>query len=112
MIEHVRQGNAFRDGRVHIAATKCSTCIFRPGNLMHLAPGRLADMVSQSVDQGGVIVCHKTLAQDVDDAVCRGFHDSYADQVPALRLAHVMRLLTEVDVDLDNPPTTKDTSRP
>ena len=27
----------YRDGKVHVCAVQCSTCVFRSGNLMHLA---------------------------------------------------------------------------
>lgn len=94
-----RSGNAFRDGKVHVLADKCATCIFRAGNLMHLRPGRLAEMVNTSVAEGGAIVCHKTLGDDVDDAVCRGFHDAYGNQVPALRLATALDLVVEDDLE-------------
>lgn len=101
-----RHGNAFRDGAVHVAATKCATCIFRPGNLMHLPAGRVKAMVDQSIAEGGPIVCHKTLASDVNDAVCRGFHDAHAQQVPALRLAMAMDLIVCDEVDSPAPRAT------
>ncbi len=68
--------NAFRDGKVHVCQDLCATCVFRPGNLMHLEPGRLADMVAQARGNESAIICHSTLAADgVDKAVCRGFYD-------------------------------------
>ena len=30
---------------VRLCARRCDTCVFRPGNLIHLAPGRLRGMV-------------------------------------------------------------------
>lgn len=82
----------FRDGRVHVLSGKCATCIFRPGNLMRLAPGRVKEMVDGCVEGGGVIPCHSTLGTD-SPAVCRGFFDGYADRILALRLAGVMEML-------------------
>lgn len=73
--------NAYRDGRVHVRAERCSTCVFRPGNLMQLAPGRLADLIRENVDADSALICHQTLPEydaDVDQAVCRGFFDRHA----------------------------------
>ena len=73
--------NAYRDGRVHVCERCCDTCVFRPGNLMHLEPGRLADMVDQAVAEDSAIICHSTLYRDdVDNAVCRGFYDRHRTQ--------------------------------
>lgn len=67
--------DVFRDGKVHVMADKCSTCIFRPGNLMGLEPGRVKSLVDETVAQDTVIYCHKTL--DANTAVCRGLFDSH-----------------------------------
>jgi hypothetical protein len=86
----------YRDGQVHVMAEKCPTCVFRPGNLMHLQPGRLTDMVRQSIADGGGITCHDTLyREDVDQATCRGFWDAHRDRVQAFQVAerlHAMRV--------------------
>lgn len=63
----------FRDGKVHVCAEMCSTCIFRPGNLMELRPGRVKDMVDSCKQSGGVIPCHCTLGGE--QAICRGFFE-------------------------------------
>ncbi|WP_232344279.1 hypothetical protein [Actinoplanes awajinensis] len=77
----------------------CDTCIFRPGNRMHLGEGRLRDLVSQTLAEQSYIVCHSTLpgmAPDgVKPAVCRGFFDRYSTQ--ALQL--IGRLFGFDDVD-------------
>lgn len=54
---------------------QCSTCIFRPGNLMQLQPGRLKDMVETVQKKDGYVICHKTLDRGVPGAVCRGSYD-------------------------------------
>lgn len=82
----------FRDGRVHVLDGKCSTCIFRPGNLMNLAAGRVKEMVEGAVGNGSCIPCHSTLVTGAP-AICRGFWDSYADQVVALRLAQALEMI-------------------
>lgn len=88
----------FHNGRVHIMSDKCSTCIFRPGNLMHLQPGVVKTMVEESVAEGGGITCHKTIhGQREQEATCRGFYDAHADRVPALALAREMGVIAEVD---------------
>jgi hypothetical protein len=88
--------NAFRNGKVHVCASKCSTCIFRPGNVMHLQEGRRDQMVRDSIESGGAIICHQTLYQKTDEhAVCRGFFDVHKHEVQALQLAERLNMLTE-----------------
>jgi len=77
----VNSHNAYRDGRIHVCERLCETCVFRPGNLMHLESGRLAGMVSDAKANESAIICHSTLYQDgVDNAVCRGFYDRHLTQ--------------------------------
>jgi hypothetical protein len=63
---------------------QCSTCIFRPGNPMHLTPGRLKTLVAQARRREGFIVCHATLRgmgpKGTKPAICRGFFDRYSTQ--------------------------------
>jgi hypothetical protein len=79
--------NVYRDGKVHVCANLCDTCIFRPGNLMLLRPGRVESMVEEATRNEGAIVCHKTtFGQDErGEAVCRGFFEKYPTQ--ALQIA-------------------------
>lgn len=78
----------YSDGKVHVMAQMCSTCVFRPGNLMNLMPGRLKAMVTESIAEGGGITCHKTiLGQAEQEATCRGFFDKYGERVQALQVA-------------------------
>lgn len=72
--------NAYRDGKVHVRETMCETCVFRPGNLMQLQPGRLADLVRTNVENESALICHATLPEmgEADQAVCRGFYDRHA----------------------------------
>lgn len=82
--------NAYRDGRVHVCESECSTCIFRPGNLMRLRPGRVRQMVDQARADDSAIICHNTLGDD--NAVCRGFYDRYPTQ--PLQIATRLDLVT------------------
>ncbi|MFF4501601.1 hypothetical protein [Streptomyces sp. NPDC001401] len=83
-------------GTVRLCARRCATCIFRPGNLMDLQPGRLADMVTRARRTEGHIVCHATLGTAAP-AICRGFADG-PDQGRslALRLARALGTLREI----------------
>ena len=78
--------NIYRDGRVHICKEMCSTCIFRPGNLMSLQPGRVKGMIAEATADESTIVCHQTLGGD--NAACHGFYKLHAT-IP-LRLAPIM----------------------
>lgn len=66
--------NVYRDGELHVQARKCDTCIYRPGNLMHLEEDRKDRMEAEAVAEGGVIPCHKTLGSG-REAICRGYFD-------------------------------------
>lgn len=70
--------------RPQLLAERCSSCVFRLGNLMHLAPGRRA-----------ALICHQTLSYgdhpEIGEAVCRGYYDAYdayGDDVNAIRVMH------------------------
>lgn len=82
--------DVYRDGLVHVCARLCPTCIFRPGNLMQLVDGRVADMV-ETAGEWGTIPCHETL--DVEhQAVCRGFYDQHRNQ--GLQIAQRLGVVT------------------
>ncbi|MDQ1024695.1 hypothetical protein QF035_002277 [Streptomyces umbrinus] len=83
-------------GAVRLCAEMCTTCIFRPGNLMDLQSGRVVGMVSQAQQAEGHVVCHKTLGSE-SPAICRGFADGpNQGRSLALRLARALGTLTEV----------------
>ena len=95
----------YRDGAVHVLSEKCSTCVFRPGNLMHLPDGRLEEMVQDTLHAASSITCHQTLpygGYEARPAVCRGFYDVYRGEIQALRMAAAMDMLA-----YDEPPTNK-----
>jgi len=85
-----------------VCADKCSTCIFRPGNLMKLRPGRVRQMVRDSLNGGGFITCHATLPSTAGRgraAVCRGFFDSYG------HLSNILRIYSRLgEFDYVTPP--------
>lgn len=84
--------------KTRLLDAQCPTCVFRPGNPMHLHAGRLRDLIAQAVDSGGYIVCHKTLPglapAGFRPAICRGFKDRYDTQ--ALQIAERLWGFTEV----------------
>jgi len=86
--------NVYRDGYVHVCATECSTCIFRP-DVRPVSGARLAGMVRETCDtDGATVVCHHTL--DGDNAICRGWWDRLAASDTILRLAIVTDRVVEV----------------
>jgi hypothetical protein len=80
---------------------KCGTCIYRPGNLMHLNPGRREEMERQAVQNGSWIICHCTLpinpANPGWQAICRGFYDVHGQESIGIRFAHAFGGLVEVE---------------
>jgi hypothetical protein len=89
----LRSRGPYRDGRVHVLDRLCRTCVFRPGNLMQLRPGRLRSMVAEAIAGESAITCHSTLGTD-RPAICRGYFNRYADRVWRLRLALGWGLVT------------------
>lgn len=87
MTEHVDPVADPEARTVRICADRCPTCIFRPGNLMHLAPGRLARLIAQAIADEGHIVCHDTLGTGAG-SICAGYaaHPQGAARSLALRL--------------------------
>lgn len=96
----------FRDGKVHVCAELCPTCVFRPGNLMKLHSGRLAGMVREAQANQSCIPCHERLEKWTgvkgQDACCRGFFDRYPTQ--PLQLAERLGLVEFVDPAKDGSP--------
>ena len=95
-----------------LLARQCDTCIFHPGNRMHLATGRLnaiAAAAAAAVADGSYVICHNTLPYgnhpDALPAVCRGFHDRYR----TWRLQLIERLFGFTEVEPPGPAST-DTS--
>ncbi|MFD1656978.1 hypothetical protein ACFSL4_01690 [Streptomyces caeni] len=86
-------------GVVRQCATLCDTCIYRPGNLAHLAPGRVQEMTRAAIAAEGHVVCHATIGTAAP-AICAGYarHPSGAARSLALRLvragAAVLQLIT------------------
>jgi hypothetical protein len=64
-------------GLPRLLSRKCNTCIYRPGNLMHLQPGRRDQMEATALARDSWIVCHSTLpaAGQPEAGICRGFYD-------------------------------------
>jgi len=94
-------------GRPRLLSKRCATCIFRPGNQMHLAPGRLRSLVNGALENDTWIPCHDTLAYgphpDFGEAICRGFYDRFASASAGIRLAEALGGCPEVP-----PPTNPD----
>jgi hypothetical protein len=84
--------------KTRLLSRQCATCIFRPGNPMHLAPNRLRQLVAQARGESGYIICHSTLPAHRNaaaPAVCRGFADRYS----TWQLQLIARLWGFVEVD-------------
>ena len=73
-----RSRQVYRNGKVHVCALMCDTCIFRPGNLIDLEEGRVEGMIRDATRNESCITCHETLG--ADQAICRGFFDKHATQ--------------------------------
>ncbi|WP_327007630.1 hypothetical protein OHA72_10365 [Dactylosporangium sp. NBC_01737] len=91
--------------KTRLLARQCDTCIFHPGNRMHLTTGRLKAIVTDAVADGSYVICHDTLPYgnhpEVKPAVCRGFYDRYR----TWRLQVIAELFGFVDVEPPAEPT-------
>jgi hypothetical protein len=88
--------NTFVNGKVHVRKRMCATCIFRPGNLAGLKPGRVEQMVNEAVEDQSCIPCHHHLYQgEAIEPVCRGFYDRHATQ--PLQIAERLGLMEFVE---------------
>jgi hypothetical protein len=76
---------------LRVCTSECATCVYRPGNVMHLQPGRLKGMVADALGNDSFIVCHKTL--DGERAVCRGFYDAHGWATLGCRLGHLLGVI-------------------
>lgn len=92
----------YRDGKIHVLVDMCQTCVFRPGNLMSLSPGRLKDLVDDNLKADAAIPCHSTIyRRDVRPAVCRGFFDKY--ETTPLTMAKYLGMIEEDPVPPADP---------
>lgn len=95
----------YRDGAVHVMSEKCSTCVFRPGNLMHLPPGRLKELTDYVQETGVPFSCHQTLPYAGREhvefydgaALCAGAIENYGAESIPVRTAYAMGLVEHVD---------------
>ena len=87
--------NTFVGGKVWVRGAMCETCIFRPGNLMQLDGGRVAEMVRQADEAGSCIPCHSHLHVGADiEPVCRGYFLRRSSWT--LRLAEKMGIIRDL----------------
>lgn len=90
-----REGNTYRDGKVHVLAAMCGTCIFRPHE-RPVSGARVAELVRATAEEpGATVTCHSTLIAEGEpaDAICRGWYDRMASRDPILQLAEAMRII-------------------
>lgn len=78
----------------------CSTCIFRPGNLMQLRAGALKRIVNANLATGTLIMCHTTThGQAEEEIACKGFFDRYGEGQMVVQVINRIGGFREVPVD-------------
>lgn len=87
--------------KARVLNAQCATCILRPGNLMHLAPGRLAQLMRDAVAEGTQgMICHDTLPgmapAGYAPALCRGWFDRYGQRSNFVRVMSRIGGIAEV----------------
>lgn len=84
---------------VRVMAERCRSCIYRPDGLQ-LEPGALARLTRTTAQAEGHLVCHETwmdVEQDVPGAICRGYLDASGDRSLAVRIAHALGRIVDVE---------------
>lgn len=89
-----------------LLSAQCETCIYRPGNLMRLRPGRLRAITEAAlVDGCQGVICHDTLSYGPDPgfgaALCRGFYDAFGARSGFVRVIERIGGFTEVEPPAD-----------
>lgn len=88
----------YRNGKIHVLSERCSTCVFRPGNLMKLNDGRLQGLIESNRSEDTAFACHQTLyGQAPAESICRGYFDAYGDEITPLRMGKMFGIIEEVD---------------
>lgn len=91
---------------LQVRKAMCETCIFRPGNVMALRPGRVKGMVDECRETQSFIPCHETMVpvdpDNEDDErmtgpVCKGFYDAHGEVSQLVRIAGRLGAIEEVD---------------
>lgn len=76
---------------VWVQARKCDTCIFHPGNRMHLREGVLQELTQGAVADRSHIPCHDTLLYGrrsrLRPAMCRGYFDHPQGHAASMAIA-------------------------
>jgi hypothetical protein len=89
-------------GKPRLMREMCATCVFRPGNPMHLRPGRLKQLIqSNTGPEAHGLICHKTLSYSENPhfgaAFCYGFFEKYGDLANFIRICKRLGGFTLVD---------------
>lgn len=87
------------DGQVRVLHPACATCIYRRGNRMHLAPGRLEDITRANLAAGALLTCHETLPGNqwrYQPAVCACFWALHGLATAAGRMAKHLLGITRI----------------
>jgi hypothetical protein len=95
---------------MNVINEQCRTCIFRPGNPMHLRSGRVKEMVDACIEHDVHIPCHEHMTVfdewdddeavsriNPEDPICRGFYDRYPGVGQLTRIMARLGVLYVVD---------------
>lgn len=92
---------------VRVLSERCGTCIFHPGNRMHLEPGRVKAMVEECRAKDRHIPCHEFLTEprggwvagpQARGAVCRGYWESVRPLASLLQAAERLGVIEYLPV--------------
>lgn len=91
---------------VRVLTKPCQSCIFHPGNLMHLRNGGLKEMVDECRQRDWHVICHETMqglggnkvaGPGATGAVCRGYWNHVMPRSGPLQAAERLGLLEWID---------------
>lgn len=86
----------FRDGKVHVRASECDACLFKPTRIV---PGsRAAQIVRDTKDvDGATFSCHKSQTEGEPETICAGWWERFAHNDMVLRFAVALGAVEKVE---------------
>lgn len=97
-------------GKPRRLARQCATCVGRPGNPMHLRPGRLRELINGNIGDGRMgLICHETIDYGDDgepgggqQAICAWFYEKFGHLSGGIRVME--RIGGFIETDPPDPP--------
>ena len=88
----------YREGKVHVRATKCGNCLYSKNRIVDGARARQLTADTRAED-GSSFICHRSMVSDEPEAICAEWFEHFGGEDPIFRLAIAMGIIERVEVD-------------